>query len=69
MHIDSYDGATWVFAFGPGVVTVSFVVLAVALFVAFLLVIIRHENHAYAQILAHEPVEPGPAVESEPPVY
>lgn len=70
MHIDTYDDATWVFTFGPGsFLTVTFVLLAVAMFVGFLVVMIRHENHAYAEIVAHQPVEPGPAVEGEPPVY
>jgi hypothetical protein len=67
VHIDTYDDATWVYTFGPGsFVTVAFVLLAVAMFVAFMVVMIRH---AYAEIIAHEPVEPGPAVEGEPTVY
>lgn len=70
MHIDTYDDATWVYTFGPeSFATVTIILLAVALFVAFMVVMIRHENHAYAEIIAHEPVEPGPAVEGEPTVY
>jgi hypothetical protein len=70
VHIDTYDDATWVYTFGPdSFLTVAFVLLAVAMFVAFMVVMIRHENHAYAEIIAHQSVEPGPAVEGEPTVY
>ncbi|WP_066906665.1 hypothetical protein [Millisia brevis] len=69
-HIDTYDGATWVYTFGPGsFMTVLFVILAIASVIGFLAMMTRHENHAYAAMLAHEPVEPGPAVEGEPQAY
>jgi hypothetical protein len=45
------------------------VIVAVALFVFLIVKMIRHENHAYAQMIAHEPVERGPAAEGEPTVY
>lgn len=48
---------------------VLFTVLAVAVFVGFLVKMVLHENHAYAQMINHEPVEEGPAVEGEPPAY
>jgi hypothetical protein len=68
--IDSWDDATWVYVWGPeSFLTVLSVIVAAALFVFFLVKMIRHENHAYAQMIAHEPVEPGPAAEGEPPVY
>lgn len=67
--IDSYDGAGVVFTFGANSVGVwiSFL-LAIALFVGFLVRMIQHENQAYAAIAAHQPVEAGPPVEAEPPV-
>ncbi len=65
-----WDGATWVFTFGPeSVGAVLAVLVAVGLVVWFFAKMIIHENHAYAQIIAHEPVEPGPAAEGEPSVY
>ncbi|WP_214407476.1 hypothetical protein [Pseudonocardia lacus] len=67
--IDSYDGAGVVFTFGANSVGVwIFLVLAVALFVGFVLRMVQHENRAYAAIAAHQPVEAGPPVEAEPPV-
>lgn len=67
--IDTYDDASVVFTFGAYSVGVwvSFI-LAVLLFVGFIARMIQHENHAYAAIIAHEPVEAGPPVEAEPPV-
>ncbi|CAN5606818.1 hypothetical protein BH11ACT8_BH11ACT8_06880 [soil metagenome] len=68
--IDSWDDATYVFTGGPGGFwTVLFVLVAVALFVGFLVKMIQHENHAYAQMIDHQPIEAGPAVEGEPTVY
>ncbi len=68
--IDSWDGATAVFTGGPNsLLTVLFVLASMAVLVAFLVTMIQHENHAYAQMIHHEPVEAGPAVEGEPPVY
>lgn len=68
--IDSWDDATYVFTGGPdGFWAVLFVLVGVGLFVGFLVKMIQHENHAYAQMIEHVPVEPGPAVEGEPPVY
>ncbi|CAN5424838.1 hypothetical protein BH09ACT12_BH09ACT12_11680 [soil metagenome] len=69
--IDVYDDSTtYVFTGGPDSFwTVLFVLVAVGLFVAFMVSMVRHENHAYAQMIGHQPVEPGPAVEGEPPVY
>ena len=64
--IDSWDEATYVFTGGPD----SFLtVLSVVMFVGFIAVMVRHEKHAYAQMIHHEPVEKGPAVEGEPQVY
>lgn len=69
-HIDTYDGATWVYTFGPAsFLTILFVILAIAACVGFIAMMIRHENHAYAAMVAHTPVEPGPAVEGEPQAY
>lgn len=68
--IDSWDDVTYVFTGGPdSFLTVMFVLVGVALLVGFFVTVARHENHAYAQIIEHEPVEPGPAVEGEPKVY
>ncbi len=68
--IDSWDGATYVFTGGPGsFATILVVLLGLALLVGFVVIMIRHENHAYAQMIAHRPVEAGPAVEGEPPAY
>lgn len=68
--IDSWDGATAVFTGADSTaLQVLFVLLAVAVFIGFLAKMVIHENHAYAQMIAHEPVEAGPAVEGEPPVY
>jgi hypothetical protein len=65
--IDSYDGASVVFTFGANSVGVwIFFILAIALFVGFILRMIQHENRAYAAIAAHQPVEAGPPVEAEP---
>jgi hypothetical protein len=69
-HIDSWEDASWVYVWGPETfMTVLSVIVAAGLFVFFLVKMIRHENHAYAQMIAHEPVEPGPAAEGEPTVY
>ena len=69
--IDVYDETTtFVFTGGPdSVLSVLFVLVGVALLVSFFVTMIRHENHAYAQMGDHQPVEAGPAVEGEPPVY
>jgi hypothetical protein len=69
--IDVYDeNTTFVFTGGPDSFwTVLFVLVAAGLFAAFLVKMIQHENHAYAQMINHEPVETGPAVEGEPPVF
>lgn len=48
---------------------VVFVVLSLAVLIGFLVRVAQHENHAYAQMINHEPVEPGPAAEGEPTVY
>lgn len=65
--IETYDGASVVFTFGGYSVGVwIFYVLAVLLFVGFLVRVVAHENHAYAAIVAHAPVEAGPPVEAEP---
>lgn len=67
--IDKYEGADVVYTFGAGSFgTVLFFVLACALFVAFMVRVVLHENHAYAAIIAHKPPEPGPVVEGEPEV-
>ncbi|MBF4162412.1 hypothetical protein [Nocardioides acrostichi] len=68
--IDSWDGATAVFT-GAGDVPldVLFVVVAFAMFIGFLVTMVRHENHAYEQMIAHTAVEKGPAVEGEPSAY
>ncbi len=67
---ESYDDADVVFTFGGNSVGVWVVfIIAVALFVAFFVRMIKHENEAYASIIEHTPVEPGPAAEGEPPVY
>lgn len=69
-QIDSWDDATWVFPFGPeSLLTILAVIIAVGLVVWFFVKMIVHENHAYAAIIADEPVEPGPAVEGEPTAY
>ncbi|ROZ89181.1 hypothetical protein [Gordonia sp. OPL2] len=68
--IDSYDDPGVVFTFGGFSVGVWIVfVLAVLLFIAFFVAMIRHENHAYKAIIDDTPVEKGPAAEGEPPVY
>ncbi|AFA73697.1 hypothetical protein GPOL_c26760 [Gordonia polyisoprenivorans VH2] len=68
--IESYDGASVVFTFGGFSVGVWIVfVLAVLLFVAFFVRMVRHENHAYKSIIENTPVEKGPAAEGEPPAY
>lgn len=68
--IDTYDGASVVFTFGgDSFGTVIGVLIAVALLVLFFVRMIQHENHAYAQMIGHQPVEPGPAIEGEPTVY
>lgn len=67
--IDTYEGADVVFTFGAGSFgTVLFFVLACVGFIAFMVRVAIHENHAYAAIIAHEQPEPGPAVEGEPEV-
>ncbi|TIC87766.1 hypothetical protein E8D34_08840 [Nocardioides sp. GY 10113] len=67
--IDNWDDVTAVFTGAgtawPGI----FVAVAVLMFVGFLVRMIQHENHAYAQMINHEPVEAGPAAEGEPTVY
>ncbi|MGV0848627.1 hypothetical protein [Mycolicibacterium phlei] len=67
---DSYDDATVVFTFGGYSlgVWIAFI-LAVALFVAFFVRMIQHENHAYKAIIEHEPIERGPIAEGEPAPY
>lgn len=68
-QIDSWDDATAVFPFGPdSLITVLGVIVAVGLVVWFFVKMIVHENKAYASMINHEPVEPGPVVEGEPPV-
>lgn len=68
--IDSWKETGAVFTGGPdSALTVTFVILAVALFVGFLVKMVIHENHAYRQIAEHRPVEKGPVVEGEPPSY
>ncbi|MFC5729727.1 MULTISPECIES: hypothetical protein [Nocardioides] len=68
--IDSWDGATAVFTgAGSTALQVLFVLIAFAMLVGFLAKMVLHERHAYAQMIAHEPVEAGPAVEGEPSVY
>lgn len=68
--ITSYDEPGVVFTFGANSIGVwLFFILAVALFVAFFVRMIQHENHAYKAIIEHAPVEKGPAAEGEPPVY
>lgn len=68
--IDSYDGASAVFTFGPDTLgTVLGVLIAVALLIGFFVRMIQHENDAYERMIAHQPVEPGPAVEGEPSVF
>ncbi len=68
--IDSYDDASVVFTFGGFSVGayVAFI-LAVVLFVGFIVRMVQHENHAYKAIIEHKPVEPGPAAEGEPTPY
>jgi hypothetical protein len=69
-HIDTWDDATWVFVFGPETfMTVLSVLVAVGLVVWFFAKMIVHENHAYAQIIRNEPVEPGPVAEGEPSTF
>jgi heme exporter protein D len=67
---DSYDDATVVFTFGGYSlgVWIAFI-LAVALFVAFFVRMIQHENQAYKAIITHEPIERGPIAEGEPAPY
>lgn len=68
--IDSYDVPGVVFTFGGNTIGVWLVfILAVAAFIGFFVRMIQHENAAYKAIIDHEPVEPGPAAEGEPPVY
>jgi len=65
--IDSYEGAGPVFGFGPDSVGVwIFLILAVVLFVAFLVRMMLHEKHAYEAVLNHTGPEAGPPVEAEP---
>lgn len=66
---DSWDTPGAVFTGAGTALPAVFVVLAVLLFVGFVAMMIRHENHAYKQIAEHTPVEKGPAVEGEPTVY
>lgn len=67
--IESWDDAGVVFTAAgtawPGI----FVAIALLMFVGFLVRMVLHENHAYTQMINHEPVEKGPAAEGEPPVY
>ncbi|MEQ6899648.1 hypothetical protein [Nocardioides sp. YIM 152588] len=70
--IDSWDEVDGLFAVFTGAGTawpVIFTIVAVLLFIGFLVRMIQHENHAYAQMINHEPVESGPAAEGEPPVF
>jgi energy-converting hydrogenase Eha subunit F len=65
--IDNWKETGAVFTGGPdSALTIIFVILAVALFVGFLVKMMIHENHAYRQIIEHRPVEKGPVVEGEP---
>lgn len=65
--IDTYDGASVVFTFGAHSVGVWIsYVLAVLLFVGFLVRVVQHENRAYAALARHEAAEAGPPVEAEP---
>ncbi|MGU3499767.1 hypothetical protein [Mycobacterium sp. C31M] len=67
---DSYDDAGVVYTFGgDSLGTWVFFLLAVAMFIGFFVRMVTHENHAYKQIIEHEPVEPGPAAEGEPTAY
>lgn len=67
--IDSWDGVDVVFTGAGTAWTGIFVAVGLIMFVAFLVRMVLHENHAYAQMINHEPVEKGPAAEGEPPVY
>ncbi|MCL8024624.1 hypothetical protein [Nocardioides bruguierae] len=67
--IDSWGGTAAVFTGAGTAWPVIFTIVAVALFVGFLVVMINHEKHAYISMLKHEPVEKGPAVEGEPRAY
>ena len=68
--IDTWDEPGAVFTGGPdSAVTVVFVVLAALLLVGFFVRMILHENSAYRSLIQHQPVEPGPVVEGEPPVF
>lgn len=65
--IERYDGAGVVFTFGGDALgTWIFLVLAVVLFVGFVVRMMIHENHAYAAVCGEAAPEPGPPVESEP---
>lgn len=68
--IDSYDEPGVVFTFGGYSAGVwIFTILAIVLFIAFFVRMVQHENHAYRQIIEHQPVERGPAAEGEPTAY
>ncbi|MFD0853242.1 hypothetical protein ACFQ07_13455 [Actinomadura adrarensis] len=68
--IDDWNEYGVVFTNGAGsFLTILFVVLAVLAFVGFIVRVILHENHAYAEIEKNEPVERGPVVEGEPQAY
>lgn len=68
--IDSYDDAGVVFTFGGFSLGVWLVfILALIAFIGFFVRMVQHENRAYQAIIDHEPIEKGPAVEGEPPVY
>jgi hypothetical protein len=54
---------------GSTLLPVIFVILGVLMVVGFLVRVMLHEKHAYAQMIAHVPVERGPAAEGEPTVY
>ncbi|WP_141013260.1 hypothetical protein [Nocardioides sambongensis] len=67
--IDSWDGVDVVFTGAGTALPVIFVIIALAMFIGFLVRMVLHENHAYAQIVAHQPVEKGPAAEGEPSAF
>jgi hypothetical protein len=68
--IDDWSEFGVVFTNGAGSFwTVFFVVVAAVAFVGFIVRVVLHENHAYRSMMNHEPIEPGPAAEGEPPVY
>lgn len=68
--IDNWDTPGAVFTGADTTaIPVIFVIIALAMLIGFFVRMITHENHAYAQMINHEPVEAGPAAEGEPTVY